>query len=511
MAMLRGLGRGLLCNGVCLMLLTGTLDASEVNDARPNVIVTDLWWRSDCETQEYAGLVLYFHGFSANPSQISRVAPQLASKCYDVFAPVLPGHDAQILDCSQQKCSVDYDGVHGWDLTKLPTKPSQWDAFVTSSVQVAHKDLNDRTLEAGLVPGQPNFVAFGLSHGAAMAFQAVTKYPDYFTSQLLLNPFFGAGDEESDLVARECLEQVMKKKETPQVCAEKMRTQLASLVGIKPHTWKWLPSRLLLWGSTAGYVRRSMLKMLTLYKWMPHFLFSRFFDSKMVWGENCAGIVTQQKGGFCAFQRKHVLALHAYSMDVASVNILPGFLSSGIEMPTTAVMMTERDGISRNGLSYSLVNRIKSAQSSVADVSMCMYPFREGTDIYSRSEYWNNENVLDHAAIGKEQLPGQPHWFEPKLSTTIVNFLAGITTHVGEKPWERKRNGCMALPFGTQSEAVSQLPELPILVLPEADPLWRDSKRSWPWGTLEASGFGASTATETTSVQQIASLEFRVI
>lgn len=130
----------------------------------------------------------------------------------------------------------------------------------------------------------------------------------------------------------------------------------------------------------------------------------------------------------------------------------------------TQFITTQRDGMTRNGLTYSLAGNLHHAAPYA--VTMCMYPFSSGTDLSNPAQYWSNSNSVPHACIGGDENAGD-RWWEPKLSEGIVSFISGRSNVFGEAAvWPAEKNTCMILPLGVV------LPQawLRQVVLPQANP-----------------------------------------
>merc|ERR1719201_668230 len=111
-------------------------------------------------------------------------------------------------------------------------------------------------------------------------------------------------------------------------------------------------------GAVAGMVKRQIrgisghevqAKMMKFYsklsKHAPRLLVGAILNAPVVWGGACAKVTNNGRQGFCAFQQKHIMAVHAFGMDSLTYSFRGKF-------PVTQILLTETDGITRNGLSY---------------------------------------------------------------------------------------------------------------------------------------------------------------
>eukprot|EP00930_Biecheleria_cincta_P031144 TRINITY_DN21608_c0_g2_i1.p1 TRINITY_DN21608_c0_g2~~TRINITY_DN21608_c0_g2_i1.p1 ORF type:complete len:257 (-),score=40.43 TRINITY_DN21608_c0_g2_i1:27-713(-) len=171
--------------------------------------------RSACPNAEFRGLVLYFHGFTACPSQVDDLAPFLTAACLDVFAPTIPGHDAGLPNCSAGEfCSVQFSADLGHDLRELPTSSSVYMDFVHEVSDVASRELSTRAERLNLHLETLELGVLGLSLGGSMASYAASSQPQRFTRQLQVNPFFGMGQEDVDANLKDCPQKVAQGNET---------------------------------------------------------------------------------------------------------------------------------------------------------------------------------------------------------------------------------------------------------------------------------------------------------
>jgi len=423
--------------------------------------------RSTCPDDAFRGLAVYFHGYSACAEQVQDIAPQLNAACLDVLAPTLPGMGGEMLNCDAAaaraeegvpQCSVRMDNGMGFDLTDLPTHSDQFRRFTWMINDKVRDEFNFRAAQTGVPRRRLEVGAFGLSFGAAMATFAIRSKPSLYSKQLLVNPFFGIGAEDFDQQALDCDDEVARGEKTQAECREEFILTALGPLGVDVHS-NWF----LNWAaSNRAALYQAIL--VNLAKLSDNFgqvatedidiaALRAGLDATTVWGETCNAIFGGRKG-ICAFKQIHALASHSFCFH-ALVDVVDGF---SFRQPATQVITTERDGQTRNGMSYAAARAIGRHRTS-----MCMYRFQNGTDRSNAAEYWNDRNSMKHAA-----LEGRGWWTE-QLFRDCTDFLVGDGSKIsGSSTWDGSRTQCMELPL--DSFALHWHPDLRRLVTPEVAP-----------------------------------------
>eukprot|EP00928_Gymnodinium_smaydae_P029734 TRINITY_DN2230_c0_g1_i1.p1 TRINITY_DN2230_c0_g1~~TRINITY_DN2230_c0_g1_i1.p1 ORF type:complete len:730 (-),score=120.48 TRINITY_DN2230_c0_g1_i1:271-2310(-) len=400
-----------------------------------------------CKGDSYRGLVVFFHGFSACADQIDELAPRLNEACLDVFAPVHPGHGVGVSTCATERCDVTFgDGSKGFDLRGVPTSSEQYNRHVQIVADVAKAELAHRNAQLNTSSG--SLRAFGLSLGAAMAQHFATLLPDKVSRVLLVSPSFGTADEIVDIPLSQCLQAEMIGVTSMADCAKQLKDAI--------HKQPWFIGSVLdvvVPGKSPGAVQAFMMNLYTHFE-----LLSPVLQMSHSWDEVCGKILNNGRMGFCAFRMKHIFAMHAFG--IATLGRDPGD-----QPPRTQVIATARDGLTRNGLAYSLVSSLSSRVPGT--MAMCMHPFQAGTDKSNIGQYFSNEHSMPHASIGRADNPGY-RWWEPKLSEDVTRFLSDQVALLGVRGYAEDMRRCVDLPLGATKP--TEISWLRPLVLPEADP-----------------------------------------
>lgn len=454
--------------------------------------------RSTCRDEDYKGLVLFYHGFSACPLQAVDITPLLQDACLDVFVPTVPGHGGAVQNCSAGgRCDTSFwEGSMGFDQRDLPTHSSKYKDFVAKVNVLVYDELEFRATEVGKPIQDLELSVMGLSFGGALASYGVSRNPGLFTRQLLLNPYYGLGQEGVDQAGWGCMKDVEKDTKNLSECLDitvQRWFESEDLTISENKPLRWLLANFGGDGGAIAGLQKTLFEYLsTLSDYPPgngsqslQGGLAKFMEKETVWGGNCPKIVEHNRGGFCAFRMKHMLATHAFGMEAL---VLGMKYQSNTDMPATQVITTQRDGFTRNGLAYALASKMyrNSKQSwqwlfqtpvNTTSIGYCMYRYKKGTDLRDNGAYWSTETVMPHANLLSGDNPGpvESRWWEPKLFSKVVNILSGQVDNVGEPMADADKNTCVDLPL--EKGSIKKYPWLRELVLPEAAPFKQSSLR----------------------------------
>jgi len=311
-----------------------------------------------------------------------------------------------------------------------------------------------------------------------MASVAATSWPERFTRQLLVNPFFGMGQEDVDQNLADCMRKVQSGEASRGECLIGMFEDWTGVkVGKHSGLMTWVARQVLGHGKVAGIERPMLATLAMLSDWPPaersvslQDATRNFFDKQQTWGENCWKIEAQNRGGFCTFKQEHLFAAHAFGIH-ALVEAEELHVNATTRFPVTQAVLTERDGITRNGLTYSALGKLRvvaSRQSPASNVSACMYRFKPGIDRKDRGT-WGPDNVMPHANLAHADNPGVERWWEEKLFANSASFLSGSLESLDDTQVTGSINECLNLPLQESSMEVE--PWLSNVVAPQAAPL----------------------------------------
>eukprot|EP00441_Pelagodinium_beii_P025742 CAMPEP_0197675982 /NCGR_PEP_ID=MMETSP1338-20131121/85948_1 /TAXON_ID=43686 ORGANISM="Pelagodinium beii, Strain RCC1491" /NCGR_SAMPLE_ID=MMETSP1338 /ASSEMBLY_ACC=CAM_ASM_000754 /LENGTH=454 /DNA_ID=CAMNT_0043256591 /DNA_START=241 /DNA_END=1605 /DNA_ORIENTATION=- len=406
------------------------------------------------------------------------MAPQLNDACLDVFAPTAPGHGRALRNCSSGEfCSVKYNDQLGFDISELPTRSEGYKKFVMEVAELARQELDWRTQVFGFGVNSVELGVIGLSLGGSMASFAVNSFPGYFTRQLLVNPFFGMGQEDVDQNLADCMKKVASGRASHGECLIGMFEDWSGLkVGKHDGLATWVAREILGHGEVAGVEKPMLAALTTLSDWPPaeHSLslqdpLRNLLDKQQTWGDVCWKIETQNRGGFCTFKQEHLFAAHAFGIHAL---VQAEELHATGSFPVTQAVLTERDGITRNGLAYAALRHLYaitgSGQDSSASVSACMYRFKADTDRKDRGT-WGPDHVMPHANLAHVDTPGADRWWEGKLFNNSVNFVSGKLDSLADRQLTGSINECVDLPLSQNSIKAERW--LQDVIAPQAAPL----------------------------------------
>jgi len=421
-------------------------------------------FRSTCAG--FKGIVVFIHGFSGCSDQADKMGARLSKDCFDVLAPTLPGHGTPLNTCSSAKCTVKIARGKGFDLTNLPTHESGYLEFNKELSQVLHDEMKWSTAKKGVEEFPVTVIGFAL--GAPVALNLVMQDPVAFNRMMLINPYFAMGNEDVDRKAVQC--EYDAKKGKGNVALEDCR-QKAILDSLQPlgvtsmsdgtnSYFNWLAS------SRGTFEKRLFCN---LAKASNTFgskaeensagggMLTELMEGEQEWGSVCEQTLNHGRKGFCKFQTKHVLALHAFGTRAMVDSQAWGAWSMGV--PATQMISTDRDGRTRNGMSFKIAQHLKSFTG--AQVSYCMHRYQKGVNRGDPGIYWNDQVVQPHAVMMPKNAYG---WWEAGLYSKITDFASGRTPQSSPK-WNGKRETCQALPLDPAGYAASKAAKQ--LVVPE--------------------------------------------
>eukprot|EP00930_Biecheleria_cincta_P031143 TRINITY_DN21608_c0_g1_i1.p1 TRINITY_DN21608_c0_g1~~TRINITY_DN21608_c0_g1_i1.p1 ORF type:complete len:360 (-),score=62.90 TRINITY_DN21608_c0_g1_i1:42-971(-) len=180
----------------------------------------------------------------------------------------------------------------------------------------------------------------------------------------------------------------------------------------------------------------------------------KFMEKEQTWGENCVKITDHARGGFCKFKQEHLFAAHSFGIHALAQT--QQLTTKSSQLPLLQLIMSERDGITRNGLSYAaaqhyheVAQRLKKSGGgdySKADASACMYRFSNGTRSEDSAQ-WGLDHVMPHANLASCDTPGAERWWQDKLFKNIVGFLSGEKNRLSDVNITGDKNECVDIPL----------------------------------------------------------------
>jgi len=391
-------------------------------------------------TTNIIGLVSLFHGYTACPDSFDPLAERLQAAGYVVLSFLTVGHGRTFGDCGEGTECVDDE----YPVENLPTNRSGYIGFINIANTIVEQQIQLLSLSRD----QHVIAAAGLSLGGPLATVAVAKGNDLYTHMILFNPFYGITDPSSDRQVAHCANLPSKcimdfiegviSATTSQLFGENNQTQsdepqlfLFNLVN---------SSNLNLFGTTqilGGYaqlqsaLRFGITVLIENESHLPESI-REILNMSMGWGDECIQAKKERnRGGYCSFKIKHLFAVHSFATYALSM------VRRIVKLNKAQFVTVERDGISRNGMTYSSLNTI----SSNADLSgLCMYRLVDGCVLTG-----DNECGVPHSMASRsEQLGNAPfylYWEENYISSTI-RWLSNNNT-IGEAYFLNNRSVCV--------------------------------------------------------------------
>lgn len=419
--------------------------------------------RSRCGNNDFRGLVVFFHGYSACSEQVESVSEMLADNCVDVLAPTMPGHGHAAVWCGEggASCDVQTGNGMGWTHDALPTHRAPYDDFAREVHRTVRQELNFRAGQTGRPADALEVSLIGLSFGAPMAVDlALMGGARHYTRQLLVNPYLALGDETIDQAKMECEQLIASGQRTHEQCEQEAVTAWLAPAGLSADNpvAQWL-------GGDAEEVVRSLFTNLVKLsdavgesyqgrQTNPEGTVAGLMEGEQEWGAVCMQIWTQGRGGFCKFRKKHYLSTHSFALHMVVDAQQWGAWSWGV--PVTQIMTTERDGKTRNGITYDLAQHLRGIEDNV---NFCMHKFQHGIDRSSSAQYWDDANSMPHANLKGTR--DASRWWEPHLFDNVRRFIVGGENSINEVPRAHKdRNVCEMVDVQSGAETRPEVLEL---------------------------------------------------
>jgi len=407
--------------------------------------------RSTCSNDDFKGIVLFFHGYSACAEQVGALAPTLTASCFDVVAPTMPGHGRNFVWCSSENTdcdiSVSWYGDNGWEHKDLPTHGSDYREFAEQVHEVVVAERAWRAQETGKPESDVELSLSGLSFGAPMALYLAMHSQNMYARQMLINPYYALGDETIDQDLLECQVAAQNGEGNEEECDRDVIVRWLTGTGVEPDN---IAVRWLL-GDDADEVTKHLFNNLVMMSDTfgedpsdhedESTSIGAIMEEEQFWGGVCDDSFQRGRKGFCAFKKKHLLATHSFSLHTVAQAQHRGAWRRGV--PYTQTTITERDGHTRNGYAFAVAQHLESIAAN--DISMCIHRFTRGTDRSDDAAYWSNENSMPHANL----LPHNPGgWWEPKLLAQVQDFFTGARNSVSDSAdWDGSREQCVDLPL----------------------------------------------------------------
>jgi len=343
----------------------------------------------------------------------------------------------------------------------LPSHRSPYDEFGRNAHRTVRQELNFRAGQTGRPVGELEVSLIGLSFGVPMALDlALMGGASHYTRQLLVNPYLALGDETIDQSKLDCERLIPSGQKTHEQCEQEAVMALLAPAGLPADS----PIASWLGGNSEEVVRSLFTNLVKLSDAVgetyqgrqenPEGTIGGLMEGEREWGAVCNQIWTEGRGGFCKFRQKHYLSTHSYSLHKVVDAQQWGAWSWGI--PKTQIMTTERDGKTRNGLSFDLAQHLHSIDDSV---SFCMHKFQHGTDRADAGQYWSDDYSMPHANLKGTRDAGR--WWEATLFDNVRRFIVGGENTINQPVQARKdRDVCEALAIESGAESRPEVLEL---------------------------------------------------
>jgi hypothetical protein len=370
-----------------------------------------------------AGLVVYYHGFSACPSSAIPYAEYMSGQHnFYVYNFMLPGHGRLMNDCvSPSECA------DGYPTESLPVTRQAYVNMVQESVSIIRSEVQRLNLAGKII------AVSGLSHGGAVAAYAAAIGDGLFTHQLSVNAFFGISDIGIDDLQYQCQPEGT----STDLCVMNALNDTMMLFGVNatasPATAEianiavqaFLKQATAIelgiyekWAYVMNIVRNQFGLLVEERSLFPANLTS-FMENIVGWGPVCPLQYAQGRGGMCNFQVKHALAAHSFGQyALAQTRLTP-------KTTNIQYMTVERDGPTRLSLEW---QGAQSAARNGASVHMCTFRIATGC-----TEFVDDNCGVPHACMDPDDEltpPKQMYWLS-YLFNQAAAFITNKQTFIG--------------------------------------------------------------------------------
>lgn len=406
---------------------------------------------------QWKGIVVFFHGYSACPQQFNDLGDILASQGFSVLVPTLPGHGRGFYsNCTNLPPSVTDCVLPGYDVSDIPVSYGPYVQFVNDINAMVAEHVSVMKQQYPTV--QPVVFVSGLSLGGALAAVAAANGNGLYTRQLMLNPFFGMTIPDQDRAWANCLAQ-----KSASQCVDDFISRTFGFEASQQFTdVDW---RKIITTEVKTFIRKMVLKIATdfgvvsnmTYGYMQSALryalqlcadqpdvvrrimsiasqdYDKLVSNPFGWGPGCENArANASRGGICMFRIRNLLGAHAlgaYAMRVAKQ-------TQNVQSQTIIV---ERDGFTRNGFTLQVLQSVLAGKTSRATI--CIHRLAVGCNVTS-----DNTCGMAHAALGQADnvlVPGG-YWWKDILQAGFYSFITAGTTYGRPMPWDGSKESCMA-------------------------------------------------------------------
>ncbi len=341
------------------------------------------------------GTVVMLHGYTASPQAYNNFATLLENSGYNVYSFLTVGHGRKFKDCNKQGAVCVGKGD---PIEELPLSRNGYIQFVQRVNSIMKNEL---TVQGAQRMG-PAVHIVGLSLGAALATFAMADAPGFYQRSILFAPFYGITKPDLDRQFQTFIE-----------------TELPNALS--------LPASFLFDKGQEG-LRRVVFAMTEKPSLVPASIQSKL-NSENSWGEQCeVDRQKQQRSGYCSMQVKHLFGVSAMGYHAISN-------ANKIQRTQVQFVVTERDGITRNGLIWNVARAIQAST-----VTACM--FRLNT---ANCPTVNNTCGVPHSMLSPADnmgiTPFGMYW-ERDLLQQSLDYFDGKLSQIGVTNWNGRREVC---------------------------------------------------------------------
>jgi alpha-beta hydrolase superfamily lysophospholipase len=413
------------------------------------------------------GVVALFHGYSACPDAYNELASTFQDQCLQVYSFLSPGHGHPLLDNSTGQLLVPSSNpnyVDRFNLTGLPTSRACYVDFANHVNEVIKEEK--QTLE---VDNELRVTAaLGLSLGAPMATAAAVQSEGLYSHLLVISPFFGVSSDAADQPVAD-VDKCLQTRGLSQCLCDVMST-FSGMQSVNSTAQKAICD-LVQWyvGDVHGSIdldfQGIQVALRAAFEWVVEnwdqvpAQFQAALETPVGWGDQCqSDIDNQDRGGFCNFRARHLLAAHSMGQYAVRAS------AKSTHKMNVFMAPTERDGRTRNGMVFQSLQALNRTGSRAA---ACMW-FKEA----GCTGPGNTCGVPHSSAAPADNLGVAPHtlyWNDTEYKG-VANFFtsSGIPPPGADtappnwnvKKWDLSRDQCVNLDVNQPpSSLVAPIPQ----------------------------------------------------
>lgn len=402
---------------------------SVVNKVQPGCFPQKRYAYGKKDAKNIKGLIVLFHGFTSCPESYNFQADALQRQGFFVITPLTIGHGRIFNNCVDKSTCVNGD-----PLEELPETKEKYIKYVKQVNEIVQELVDTIPKEAR---SKDFFVgSLGLSLGGALAINAAIEKPDFYKKIIVVNGFFAITSPGLDRIVRPCENSGVLgcfnklfsgfidnlkdgKAEGNNVSSgfpllSFLPNPIKEMLESKPESHDPVSDSAYM--QSLNHLANSLSGLSDNQKLIPGMNFN------VGWGRDCESHRKVGRVGFCNFQVKHLLAIHAFGQEAIKN-------SNTIKNTSLQIIVADVDGPSRNGFALSIGQNLLNGINGNS-ASSCIYKLIPGCNPSNNG----NKCGVPHSCfnhIANLVTPPNNLYWEKNLFENTVGFFTGKIDSVG--------------------------------------------------------------------------------